>query len=239
MAGWDDDRAGLLLPATAGTRGPVLTAKICLLGDPAVGKSSLVQRMAGRRFSEMYVTTVGASVLKPETFHRLQAVDCRGCKRAASSPARRACVPPALAGGAASRSLTKTVTVRPPGAVADVRLALMIWEINGHLPPSVVQPFLYGTDAAIVVADAARLDTQIDLWKWIEAARCHRGGIPVTVLVNKEDILEPGFDQELVEELSGEYRCTCRMASARTGRNVDRVLHEVAARLAAQNGLCG
>ena len=197
MAGWDDDRAGLLLPAAIGTRGPVLTAKICLLGDPAVGKSSLVQRMAGRRFSEMYVTTVGASVLK------------------------------------------KTVTVRPPGAAADVRLAIMIWEINGHLPPSVVQPFLYGTDAAIVVADAARLDTQIDLWKWIEAARCHRSLIPVTVLVNKTDITEPGFDHELVADLSGEYGCTCRQASARTGRNVDRVLQEVAARLVVQSGQCG
>ena len=197
MAGWKTTQTGLLAPGTPGQYGPALARKVCLLGDPAVGKSSLVQRMAGRRFSELYVTTVGASVLK------------------------------------------KTVTVRPAGAAADVRVALMIWEINGHLPPSVVQPFLYGTDAAIVVADAARLDTQIDLWKWIEAARSHRGAIPVTVLVNKADIMEPGFDHELVADLSGEYRCTCRLASARTGRNVDSLLHEVAARLAIQSGRCG
>lgn len=184
------------MPVAPAFRHPALTGKVCLLGDPAVGKSSLVQRMAGHRFSELYVTTVGARVLK------------------------------------------KVVRVRPADAPAELRVKLMIWEINGHLGPAVVQPFLHGIDAAIVVGDVTRLETQIDLWKWIEAARASRRDVPVTMLVNKSDIVEPGYDHGLVEALSGEYGCPCHLTSARTGRNVERAFNEVAARLAHQSGWC-
>ncbi|MEM4728794.1 MAG: Rab family GTPase [Thermoplasmata archaeon] len=43
-------------------RESVLVKKVCVLGDPAVGKTSLVSRFVTRQFGEEYVSTIGASV---------------------------------------------------------------------------------------------------------------------------------------------------------------------------------
>jgi GTPase SAR1 family protein len=59
----DDDGLPVTAFSEAGQGALMPTRKVCLLGDPAVGKSSLVHRMAGHRFNELYVTTVGARVL--------------------------------------------------------------------------------------------------------------------------------------------------------------------------------
>ena len=37
--------------------------KICLLGDPAVGKTSLIRRFVEDTFDEHYVSTIGTNVL--------------------------------------------------------------------------------------------------------------------------------------------------------------------------------
>lgn len=42
----------------------VLVKKVCMLGDPAVGKTSLVKRYIMDTFDERYVSTVGTRVLK-------------------------------------------------------------------------------------------------------------------------------------------------------------------------------
>jgi small GTP-binding protein len=41
-----------------------LRKKICLLGDPAVGKSSLIRKYVFNEFSESYITTIGTEVTK-------------------------------------------------------------------------------------------------------------------------------------------------------------------------------
>jgi len=190
MIGCRAVRRGLASPCEGDGPAPTLTAKVCLLGDPAVGKSSLVHAMAGDRFNEMYVTTVGARVLK------------------------------------------KTVTVHHPASGRDIRVRLMLWEITGHLGPAAAHPFLGGADAAIVVADMARLDTQIGLWRWVEAARSSGRDIPVVLVVNKMDLLDPGFDSGIVLELSAEYASPCFYTSARAGENILQALDGVAATLA-------
>ena len=40
--------------------------KICLLGDPAVGKTSLVRRFVYDRFDDRYITTMGTKVSRKE-----------------------------------------------------------------------------------------------------------------------------------------------------------------------------
>ena len=44
----------------------VLKAKVCLVGDNAVGKTSLVRRYVLDQFSDTYITTIGAKVSKKE-----------------------------------------------------------------------------------------------------------------------------------------------------------------------------
>jgi small GTP-binding protein len=43
-------------------RGRMLVKKICILGDPAVGKTSLVGRYVLQQFGEEYLSTIGARV---------------------------------------------------------------------------------------------------------------------------------------------------------------------------------
>jgi small GTP-binding protein len=43
-------------------RGPRIVKKICILGDPAVGKTSLVGRYVLQQFGEEYLSTIGARV---------------------------------------------------------------------------------------------------------------------------------------------------------------------------------
>ena len=40
--------------------------KIMILGDPSVGKTSLIRRYVEERFSEEYITTIGVDFLKKE-----------------------------------------------------------------------------------------------------------------------------------------------------------------------------
>jgi small GTP-binding protein len=43
-----------------------LRKKICLLGDPAVGKTSLIRKYVYNQFSEVYISTIGTEVTKKE-----------------------------------------------------------------------------------------------------------------------------------------------------------------------------
>lgn len=188
VSDWKQKWNGLMVPkgVPVNYKIPTLIRKVCLLGDPGVGKTSLVYRLAAHRFDEFYVTTVGARVLK------------------------------------------KTLVLRPPDFLTDVRVKLIIWEVRGHHQLTPIDPYLRGSDAAIVVGDAQRLDTQIDLWKWVERVRTVAGQIPVMMMVNKTDIMDYSFDPELIEELAVEYGCPIRMTSARTGNNVDRAFTDLA-----------
>jgi small GTP-binding protein len=185
------NRIGLRVPKGWRTsyKIPIIRRKICILGEPAVGKTSLVFRLAAHRFDGNYITTVGA------------------------------------------RLSIKTLLLQPPEYMSDVWLKLMIWEIRGRHWLTPIDPYLRGADAAVVVGDAQRLETQIDLWKWIDRARFVAGDIPIMMVVNKCDLADEDFDPDLVAELSVKYGCPFRMTSARTGSNVDAVFRELAVRM--------
>jgi len=44
----------------------ILKAKVCLVGENAVGKTSLVRRYVLDQFADQYITTLGAKVMKKE-----------------------------------------------------------------------------------------------------------------------------------------------------------------------------
>jgi len=167
------------------------TRKICVLGDPAVGKTSLIRRYALDSFDESYTTTVGA------------------------------------------RILNRTQVLQYPERAVELRLRFRIWEISGQNRHLELYPAYYrGADGAIIVGDAARLDTQVNLWKWVEGFRAAAGRVPIILLLNKTDITQPDdIDHRLLDEISREFGCPLRLTSARDGTNVDRVFRELAYRL--------
>jgi len=175
------------------------TKKICVLGDPAVGKTSVIRRYALDCFDEGYLTTIGARVLN------------------------------------------RTQVLRFPGQSAELRLHLKIWEISGQNRHLELYPSYYlGAEGAIIVGDATRVETQVNLWKWIEGFRAAAGRVPIILVVNKTDLMdETEFDLELMDEISHEFRCPFRMSSARNGANVDNVFRELAYQLAGRKPLSG
>jgi small GTP-binding protein len=52
-----------------------IVVKICLLGDPAVGKTSLIRRFVLDQFSDNYLTTIGAKVLKKTVHIKTETAD--------------------------------------------------------------------------------------------------------------------------------------------------------------------
>jgi small GTP-binding protein len=101
------------------------------------------------------------------------------------------------------------------------RLTLQIWDITGDIGREPGTALFRGASGALVVGDAARLETQLDIWKWIEDFRQVAGNVPVLIVINKTDIMDrKEFDQRLVEDISREYDCIYTMTSA---RNNDRV----------------
>jgi len=108
---------------------------------------------------------------------------------------------------------------------------LALWDVTGHGGPMAAGPFLRGARAALVVADATRIETQVDFRKWVEEVRRLAGNLPVMLIVNKIDLAGPGFDIGPVMELSREYDIPFHLASARTGRNVPGSFVDLSSRL--------
>jgi small GTP-binding protein len=54
-----------------------LVKKVCLIGDPGVGKTSLIRRFVLDRFSDDYLSTIGAKVTKKEKLIDIKQQDLR------------------------------------------------------------------------------------------------------------------------------------------------------------------
>jgi small GTP-binding protein len=54
-----------------------LVKKVCLIGDPGVGKTSLIRRFVLDRFSDDYLSTIGAKVTKKEKLIDVKQEDLR------------------------------------------------------------------------------------------------------------------------------------------------------------------
>lgn len=156
-----------------------LIGKICVLGDPGVGKTSLVRRFTQDRFDFEYRATSGADVTP------------------------------------------KKVTLDYKEHCLLVHLAVRIWDITGEMRGGPSTAFFRGASGAIVVGDAARPESQLDIRKWIGAFRAVAGNVPVLIAINKTDIVDrQDLDRRLVDDISREFGCIYTMTSARTNDKV-------------------
>jgi small GTP-binding protein len=127
---------------------------------------------------------------------------------------------------------TRAVSIRivMPGFSKELRQKLVLWDVTGHGRPEALGPFLRGAHAAFVVADATRIDTQLNMGDWVEGIKRAAGCLPVMLVINKTDIIGPGFDAGQVAEIAREYGAPYRLASALTGRNVAAALSDLVVR---------
>lgn len=72
MRSWDKPREPVKLPTTVD-----VVKKVSLIGDPGVGKTSLIRRFVLDQFSDDYLSTIGAKVTKKEMLIDVREQDLR------------------------------------------------------------------------------------------------------------------------------------------------------------------
>jgi small GTP-binding protein len=121
-----------------------------------------------------------------------------------------------------ARVTVKKIRLDYPERNLQSRLSVQIWDVSGEHGGSLNPAFYRGASGALIVGDAIRLETQLDLWKWIEDFRAVAGNAPVLIVVNKSDIMDrQEFDYLLMDDLAREYGCIYTMASARQNDKVE------------------
>ncbi len=164
----------------------LLCKKICVIGDPGVGKTSLISRFVLDMFDESYLHTIGAKVAKKDLTLSFGEEEC-------------------------------TIT-------------MMLWDIAGQRTFSFVQPTFYrNSDAAFFVCDLTRKDTLDSIDSWIETFWKVNPQVPVTMLVNKKDLIDRSkFTIEDVKKKASKYKLKYFTTSAKTGDSVDTAFLDMA-----------
>ncbi len=158
-------------------------AKILLLGEIGVGKTSIARRLVFDQFDGSYKATIGTDIYRYE------------------------------------------VTPSP----VDGPFHFVVWDTDGNFGDTIFRHvYARQADAAVIVGDVNRSTT-------LEAvARLGAGfmdafpGRPVTYIVNKIDLLEPGAPPDLPDALKT-AGVPIVLTSAKTGEHIKQAFHEAAA----------
>ena len=178
-------------------------AKVCVIGDPAVGKSSLVRRYVLGDFTDGRRPTVGAEVST-----RGQFVDLRDI-------------------GLTLSKLAEGAQVEWP---PTFHLDMIVWDIMGthRMPDEVRKAYFESARGILAVADTSRAETLVHLDAWIAAAKREAGDVPVVVAINKAD-LAPHADEASAEALAEAHEAPLFHTSAKTNEKVEKAFRNLAA----------
>ena len=173
--------------------------KICLLGDFAVGKTSLVSRYVHNIFSDRYLTTVGVKIDTRiiELTSDAAKPDSQADAQAADTPLRS--------------------------------IKLVLWDLAGAANLSApARAYIQGAHGFLAVCDGTRRATLNTALALLNSAREQIGTRPAVLLVNKQDLYESWeVDQDSLD--SARSRVANVLAtSAKSGANVDRAFRLLA-----------
>ncbi|MEW5760960.1 MAG: Rab family GTPase [Candidatus Thermoplasmatota archaeon] len=177
----------------------ILQTKICILGDSAVGKTSLIRRFVFDLFDDRYIATMGTKVSKK--------------KLSLSIEKKEGLEPKWARDNEVSEMIDKRI---------DVELTLLIWDIVGQEEYHELRELYYkGASGALVVCDVTREKTIENTVEWVNSFYDTVGKKPVLFVANKYDLVKDKLDieiEKLIEKLSfGKQIYT----SAKTGENVE------------------
>ncbi len=158
------------------------SAKVMLLGDIGVGKTSLAKRLVFDRFEGQYKTTIGVEIL--------------------------------------------TYDIQLSAACNNATMRLVLWDTDGDFGEAIFSSmYLTGALGALVVADATRPESFARMNGLLRGLATHLPGRPSAALVNKIDLIDPGFD---MPDLAGLRKEEMARTSALTGEGVVPVFQMIA-----------
>jgi small GTP-binding protein len=176
--------------------------KICLLGDLAVGKTSLIRRYVLDTFDDKYITTIGTKVTKKRLDIEL--------------PEQQ-------------KEVDLTLLIWDIMGQYQERLSSTISQFDRYIPQ---QNYFYNSKGAIIVCDLTRKSTYDSVKVWVSSLFEVTGEVPVIIIGNKNDLKEKHeIKKEDVIDLGKNYSAPTFLTSAKTGYNVEKMFYNLGEKL--------
>jgi len=176
--------------------------KICLLGDLAVGKTSLIRRYVLDTFDDKYITTIGTKVTKKRLDIEL--------------PDQQ-------------KDIDLTLLIWDIMGQYQDRLSSTISQFDRYIPQ---QNYFFNSKGAIIVCDLTRKSTYESVKVWISSLFEVTGEIPIVLIGNKNDLKEKHeTKKEEILALAKKYKAPSFLTSAKTGYNVEKMFYNIGEKL--------
>lgn len=176
--------------------------KICLLGDPAVGKTSLIRRFVFDTFNDKYISTVGTKITRKALI--MEHPDT-------------------------NKEIDLTLMIWDIMGRDVDNLASTLSQYEKFVPP---KNFFRNAKGAIIVCDITREDTFQSLSRWLEKLTELSGEIPVIIIGNKSDLLhETDFEITKIDNFAKSQNSESILTSAKSGQNVEKMFFTIGDRI--------
>lgn len=172
-----------------------MKVKVCLVGDEAVGKTSLVRRFVLDQFDDRYIVTLGAKVSKKSLTMRVNAAD--------------------------SVEFLKASTQLP---AEDVDVDMTIWDIMGSkgFRELLREAYFHGAQGLVTVCDVTKAQSLKELRAWVANVFETVGKVPMVIAVNKCDLKDKHvLEAEAIRAEAKALGAPWFYTSAKTGEGVE------------------
>jgi small GTP-binding protein len=176
--------------------------KICLLGDLAVGKTSLIRRYVLDTFDDKYITTIGTKVTKKRL--EIEIPDQQ-------------------------KEIDLTLLIWDIMGQYQERLSSTISQFDRYIPQ---QNYFYNSKGAIIVSDLTRKSTCDSIKVWISSLFEVTGEVPVVIIGNKQDLKDKHeIKKEEITQIAKNFNAPSFITSAKSGYNVEKMFYNLGEKL--------